>query len=959
MNPLLKQSVLHSRYPEIEKELLSLCQGKEETEDINLQTFDYWLTIFTKSFVKYREAKYLAKIIYQVTHLRRELEWQLSEFHQKRHTTLILESTTVTFPFSQKKVLGIILGIYINPACEILNKEGISQAFNSTQVEGDFLEVFYSYSPTNSPLTLYYFEIGIDILKDLTLFKKNFSEEIEARIQPFAPLLFMTRNEEEVMRNLITLKGEFQSSTDLPQLILTYDHHDTESMTFSAIIVYTKKEKTDLIAPLKEAVFTDIRTHPLGKTQDGYPIEGKVFRITLTDIRPFQRKNCAIDFYQIRKYVCELLFTIFGECRDFNGGMISKQDERLVELKKLTGTHTEFLENFFYSLRPIERQATLPVDLMAAFFDLFTRLSKTTAVFDLFDQKILVAIKGELSRSTLQSFVEEKKEIFNTVAYSKWKQGKALFTGYILECPNTQLKSLLQEMKERIQSKDQKQPKPKILRLNNENEFIELELDPRIGGNHESSAINKLLFEGLTRLDPEGNSILASAESYQLSEDKCSYTFKLKELYWSNGIPLTAYDFEYAWKKILSPTFQTRFAYTFYIIRNAKAAKEGISPLEDVEVKAFDSKTLNVNLEYPAPYFLELTSLPLFSPVCRELDKQDPGWSTHCCEKFICNGPFKLKKPRPFYNYELEKNPYYWNKDRIAIDGVSISNVNLLKALEMFKNQELDWLGSPFIISKNIFSECEKETTTIGTSKVFWYCFNTAVFPLNRLNIRKAIFLSVDREKILQKIPGNQVPAYSPLPESHSQVPLPKKDLEEDRKRAYCLFCRELDELGISKQAFPPLTILYPDLELFAQISAMLKEQLENSLGIKCQLEATSHSSFFQRLALKDYQIGAMRWVAWLNDPIYTLEAFHNKEEQMNFTSLENTTYQALLDLSRKELNLQKRKQILAKAEKVLIESHSIFSLFYEDEKVLKQPNLIIPNKRLTGVMDFSYASFK
>ena len=141
-----------------------------------------------------------------------------------------MEPSVLTLPFSQKEILGCVFGIHINPNREILMKEGLSHAFSSCRFNGEFLEPFYTYSPPNRSVNLYYFEIGTPVKKELDLFKKNFEEEIEKSIQPIFPQLFMTQNQEEVMRDLITLSKELQSTKDLPQVTLTYDEHERLSV---------------------------------------------------------------------------------------------------------------------------------------------------------------------------------------------------------------------------------------------------------------------------------------------------------------------------------------------------------------------------------------------------------------------------------------------------------------------------------------------------------------------------------------------------------------------------------------------------------------------------------------------------------------------------------------------------------------------------------------------------------
>ncbi|MGE5196178.1 MAG: ABC transporter substrate-binding protein, partial [Anaerolineae bacterium] len=186
-----------------------------------------------------------------------------------------------------------------------------------------------------------------------------------------------------------------------------------------------------------------------------------------------------------------------------------------------------------------------------------------------------------------------------------------------------------------------------VLRINLQ-EGDPLSLHPHQSVEVRCLALQKALFEGLTRNNEKDQIELAAAEKVEVSPEQTVYTFTLRPHLWSNGKPVTAYHFENAWKKALSPTeicFRPEF---FYVIKNARAAKLGTLPLDQVGLKAIDERTLRVELEHPAPYFLNLVSNPMFSPLF-----------DHEKEPKVFNGPFLLKTWQRNVALELISNPGY------------------------------------------------------------------------------------------------------------------------------------------------------------------------------------------------------------------------------------------------------------------------------------------------------------
>ena len=221
-------------------------------------------------------------------------------------------------------------------------------------------------------------------------------------------------------------------------------------------------------------------------------------------------------------------------------------------------------------------------------------------------------------------------------------------------------------------------------------------LDPRITLLPTTNYIFKLLFEGLVDLDSKGNIQNKVAESYTLSPDGTQYTFTLRESYWNNGDLVTAYDFEYSWKKILSPSFEFPFSYLFYLIKNASEAKNGKAPLSSVGIEVIDPKTLVVTLKEPAPHFLHYLTLTIFLPVNCRIDQQHPDWSFHTNGEYVCNGPFTLGKVVMGKDLLLVKNELHWNHFHVRLSKINLTFIPSNEILKQFQKNEIHLLGAPF-----------------------------------------------------------------------------------------------------------------------------------------------------------------------------------------------------------------------------------------------------------------------
>ena len=223
-------------------------------------------------------------------------------------------------------------------------------------------------------------------------------------------------------------------------------------------------------------------------------------------------------------------------------------------------------------------------------------------------------------------------------------------------------------------------------------------LDPTMNNYATSSIVLQNLFTGLMQIGPDGGLINGCAEEYEMSEDGLEYTFTLRDgLKWSDGSPLTAGDFEYAWKRTLARDTASPGAWYLFYLKNGEAYNEGKASAGDVGVKAEDDKTLKVTLENPTAYFIDLTAVTAYFPVKKDAVEGQEAW-TKSADTYVSNGAFRLKEINPQASYVLEKNPEYIDADTVKLAGVNIVFIESAEAaLSAYNAGEVDVVDNTII----------------------------------------------------------------------------------------------------------------------------------------------------------------------------------------------------------------------------------------------------------------------
>ncbi len=469
--------------------------------------------------------------------------------------------------------------------------------------------------------------------------------------------------------------------------------------------------------------------------------------------------------------------------------------------------------------------------------------------------------------------------------------------------------------------------KPQVFRANIVSEPSTA--DPGLAKDATSGAIIRATFDGLTRFDASAKPVNSVASDVKLSDDKLVYTFTLRDSKWSNGDPVTAHDFVYAWKRALGKTFGAEYAYQLYYIKNAKLIHEGKAKPDELGAKAIDDKTLEVTLENPTPYFLELTAFYTYYPVNQKVVEANPKWANEAATH-VSNGPFKMTAWEHKSKIVLEKNEHYWDKDVVKLDRIEFAMIeDDNTALSMFENGELDWAGQPLggLPTDAIPSLKESGKLVVHPkATMYWYKMNTTKGPLSNVKIRKALAYSVDRQTIVDNITQvGQVPTMGMLPQSM----IIKKDgyfKDNDVETAKKLLEEGMKELNLT--TLPPITLSYNPSDRHKKIAEAIQDQWKQKLGIDIKLMVKEAAVHLQDMHELNYEMGRIGWNADFNDPMNYLEMFRDGKTGNNDTGWEDPRYQELLKQSSVETDPEKRKQLFAEAEQIFMDAMPLIPLF-------------------------------
>ncbi|MFD1406800.1 peptide ABC transporter substrate-binding protein [Kroppenstedtia eburnea] len=487
-------------------------------------------------------------------------------------------------------------------------------------------------------------------------------------------------------------------------------------------------------------------------------------------------------------------------------------------------------------------------------------------------------------------------------------------------------------------------------------------IDPAKAFDNESMEVVNNLFEGLTRLNKEHQPEPAVAEKIDKSDDGLTYTFTLrKDAKWSNGEPVTAQDFEYAWKRVLDPKTASEASFLMFFIKNAEKYNAGEAKAEEVGIHAEDDYTLVVELEQPTPFFEGLTAYTPFAPVYQKGVEGDKNPFSNG-KNYVSNGPFKMTQWKHDAKIVAEKNEHYREADQVKLAGLEWAMVaDATTAYQMFKQKDLHIGEAPADLQGKVIEKGEAKV--MDGSGLEFYRFNVNEKPFTNAKIRKAFALAVDRKAIVEQVvQGGQKPAYAYVAPGTMSESGDFRDQGEDYiqdaqwDEAKKLLAEGMKEEGWTK--LPKVTILYNKDETHKKVAETIQEMWRKHLDAKAELQAREVGVYFDERRSGNFIIARSSFLPDYNDPYNYLESFQS-DHSMNQTGWKDKKYDQLLEKARGETEDAKRMEYLHQAEKRLFEGMPLFPIYYYNNVILEQPDVKNVLRHTVGPNDYRFAEIK
>lgn len=465
-------------------------------------------------------------------------------------------------------------------------------------------------------------------------------------------------------------------------------------------------------------------------------------------------------------------------------------------------------------------------------------------------------------------------------------------------------------------------------------------LDPHYIDMVSEAAVLGDILIGLTTEDAAGNPIPGAALEWHTSEDGLTWIFKLRDHVWSDGVPVTAHDFIYAFRRLLDPKRGAGYAYNLWVIKNARSVNNGEKIATELGAHAIDDKTLVISLEHPAPYLLELLMHQTANPLPRhKVEALGDAWSKPV--NYVGNGPYLPKSWVPNDYLKLVKNQRFYDAKHVQIEVVNYFPTQDSQAsLKQMRAGELDTQSNlpatEIIWLRKHMPKALQMGDYMGTS---YLTINMRRKPFNDRRVREALSLAYNREVMNEKVLRfDETPAYSLVPPGVANYPgtahLDFKNMPYSERLKKSQNLMRAAGYGPDK----PLKISYhtastPDN---ARVAAAL-QQMWQQIYVDIEIHRADAAVHYRNLQVGDFDIGSAGWIGDFNDASNFLDLLITGGGN-NYSAYQNTVYDALLSKAQREPDAKLRGEIMVQAEQIALNDNAVIPTRFPKTQDLVQP---------------------
>lgn len=487
-------------------------------------------------------------------------------------------------------------------------------------------------------------------------------------------------------------------------------------------------------------------------------------------------------------------------------------------------------------------------------------------------------------------------------------------------------------------------------------------LDPHLFTEMIAVQIDSSIYEGLLKLDKDGNYTGGVAESF--TENGNKLTFKLRDnAKWSNGEKITANDFVFAFKRVLDPKVAAQFSEMLFPIKNAEKYYNGQAKVEELGVKAINEKTLEIELEQPTAYFKYILTLPISVPLNEKFYNEKGNNYAVELDGFLFNGPYKITALKED-ELLLEKNENYWNVKNINIPKINYIISRDFKVVDqLISNKEIDMSRVEFYKLNDYKKNNEVDTFLNG--RIWYLDINLDNKYLQNKKLRQAISFAIDREKYVKEIKKDgSKSAKSLISEVVTGNNKKYREIypdvnyfkDNDIEMAKKLYSEALKELGVNSLK---LRLLSGNSDPEILEIQFIQEELRQKLGLELEVTTVAFKERLSRTREGNYDIVLNTWSPKYDDVMSYLDRW-KKDDKKNMEVWQKQKYNDLVLEVAKMSASNERDAKANEAERILVDEAVVIPLYYSMENHYRNPKIKgIIRRPITGIADFSYGSLE